>query len=211
VAARSLRALVRVALSSFLLTVTGGLRSLAAQNPCDFEPYGPGCYWEVSVTPAGDTVGVPVDGFTSHSLMFTVFNTGTNSDTYDLYCTSTGTISCSNSQGAVTLISGLSALISVTYGSTPGHGTLTLTAVGRSVGSTAAGYYEVFDPPLRISMRPHNGYHRSAGQCAMACFDNVTSYSTPARGHDRLLERTSAGPSYCAGRCATPGGRCVRH
>src|SRR6266545_4162929 len=42
-----------------------------------------------------------------------------------------------------------------------------------------ASYVTPADPPA-IDLTPHNGYNRNVGQCVAACFNTVTSYTTPA-------------------------------
>ncbi|HET9385247.1 MAG TPA: hypothetical protein VFO67_08880, partial [Gemmatimonadales bacterium] len=155
---------------------------LASQNPCDGDPYWPGCYWGVAVYAPADTIGVPVDGFSTHWQGFTLLNEGTNSDTYDLYCSSTGNVVCSSSYvGAQSLYGGLSTPVSVQYSITAaGTGTLTLTAIGRSVGTTSSSSPTLVDPPIRIATSAHNGHNWRSDLCTNECFHSSIQYSTPA-------------------------------
>ncbi len=45
---------------------------------------------------------------------------------------------------------------------------------------TETGTYTTPPPPPFVDLSVHNGYNRNIAMCAMACFDNVTSYTTPA-------------------------------
>lgn len=151
---------------------------LSAQNPCYDEPFGPGCYWEFSVTPSADSL--PVLG--SGTAYFSLANTGTNFETFNLTCTATGNASCSYDQGSLSLGSGASQLIGVTFTTTPtGTGSITLTASGISSGYATQGSSGIIDPPLWLVTGAHNGFNRTTTGCAVAnCFHAVMAYSTPA-------------------------------
>ena len=150
--------------------------SAAGQNPCDYEPYGPGCYWSFYVSPQPDSVPLASQGIA----YFNVVNSGTNFEIFTLTCSSSGGVSCVHDQGGVNLFGGSSYLIGVTFSSS-GPGALALTASGQYSSWSESGTTTIYDPYLIwLSASPHNGYNQSVALCEFNCFNAVLTYSTPS-------------------------------
>jgi len=77
---------------------------------------------------------------------------------------------------------GCSAYASADFTATLEEGLNTIRAVicgNPDCGEAVVGFTTPADPPV-IDLTPHNGYNRNASLCVAACFNTVTSYTTPA-------------------------------
>jgi len=147
-----------------------------AQNPCNDEPYGPGCYWAFHVVPSADSLPLVAQSIA----YFTLMNDGTNFESFTLTCSSSGGVSCAYDQGSTTLFGGTSTLVGVIF-SASSPGALTLTATGFYSAWAEGGTTVVYDPyRIWLSATQHNGYNQSVALCTLSCFNGVMSYSTNA-------------------------------
>ena len=133
----------RCLLLSLLCLVAGLLaRPLAAQDSLPDAPMSMMCEigcvaWEVSVSPHSATIGQTANT-SGHGISFTVQNRGYGDDSYNLTCTTTGSITCTSIKlngvpvSQVVLDAEASASIAVTYNvGAAGTGTLKFKADGR--------------------------------------------------------------------------------
>jgi len=138
---------------------------------------GPAPTWSVSVTPDGASVQ-KADSSSGNTYTFTVKNTGSQSDFYDLTCAVTGVVtSCVLNKSTATLSAGASTTVVATYGiGGAGLGVVTVTASGDAVDS---GYINVGTTNPSISVAPQNGAYRDVGKCLAACFDAIYAHAAP--------------------------------
>lgn len=136
-----------------------------------------------SVSPCGTHVTQSTNK-TGLQQTFTITNNGEAQDTYDLSCTRSGLVTSCSVTSFVTIRSGSSASVTVTYstGSTVGSGVLSLNATGTDDSPTGYVNVDVTAPgvPPAISLSPHSENVRNRSLCAAGCFDATLSYSTPA-------------------------------
>ncbi len=132
--------------------------------------------WSVSVTPDGAAVQ-NADSSSGNTYTFTVKNTGSQSDFYDLTCAITGVLtSCALNKHTVTLSAGASTTVIATYSvGNSGTGVLTVTASGDAVDS---GYITVGTTNPSVSAAPQNGAYRDVGKCIASCFDGTFVHTT---------------------------------
>ena len=148
----------------------------------------PGCpppfYYGVSVTPDGTQVSWP-SNTSGHTAQFTVTNAGNTSNTFNLSCTTSGSVSCTGlSASSVTYGAGVSGTVTATYSvGDPGSGVLILTAVGGG-GAQDNGSYNVTvtappPPAPAVSVTP----------------DGVTAPNRPANtaGYSQTFTITNTG------------------
>lgn len=112
------------------------------------------CY-TVSVTPDGTVTPSRTAGTSGYTAVFTVKNTGFNSDTYTFSCQGSLGVTCSSfTPTSKTLASNATVSVTATYAvsSTPGTGRLQLTAT--SVNSSDIGYYSVPIVTYGVSVTP---------------------------------------------------------
>ena len=142
--------------------------------------------YEVQVTPDGSAVTKPSSG--TYTAVFTVKNTGTNPDSYDLICAASGVLQCvSVSQTPISLDPNEQTNITVTYtASSAGVNTLSLSAgsvegFGHFVSDDGSYTVTVNGPgaPV-ISTAPQNASYRDVSKCIASCFDGTYSHSSPA-------------------------------
>ena len=121
-----------------------------------------GCLaYQVQVTPDGDTSATWLQQTSGHTALFTVTNTGTSGDEYDIACGYTGAVtSCSPSASGVVLAAGQGTKVTVTYAvGAAGWGTVTLTATSVDHGSSDGGAWTVpvAGPPAVTLAAPGSG------------------------------------------------------
>jgi RHS repeat-associated protein len=140
---------------------------------------------QVLVTPHGGSATAGANT-TGNTVNFTVKNTGTSIETFDLSCSSFGQVTActSLSQSRVTLKNGLSTTITAFYNTgNGGSGNVTLDATGEINGFSDEGWFNV-----TVTAPPHlapgvataiSGDLRDVDRCVINCADNVFTYSTP--------------------------------
>ncbi len=122
------------------LTATGSQVSDAGSYTVPIVAYG------VAVTPDGGTAPARPSGSSGFSETFTIQNTGTASNTFNLSCGGTAPVSCSGvTPTSVTLGAGASTTASASYSTgQPGSGSLTLTASGTNASDAGSFTVSVF-------------------------------------------------------------------
>jgi hypothetical protein len=121
-------------------------------------PLCPSCtFFRVSVTPDGTYDPDRPKNSTGHTTTFTVTNTGNVTDSYNLSCSVTGGVTCTNvNPASKTLASQEQQVVTVTYNVGSSGGRITLEAVGEAVDT---GYRLVSTPPVinLVAPRVTNG------------------------------------------------------
>jgi len=160
----------------------------------------------VSVTPDGakQSGSHGVQG----SLVFSVKNTGTEWDAYDISCSHTGQVfTCAPPSSPIDLGPGAKVNVTVTYTGSVGVGTVTMKAESINIWENSpvenTGYYTVtvdgVDVPPSLSLANHNGDYQNRGMCltlpaggdaTVRCGDLVLAHATPpyrTLGRDRAV------------------------
>lgn len=120
-----------------------------------------GCLqYQVQVTPDGDTSATWQQQTSGHTAAFTVTNTGTSSDEFDIACGHTGAVTSCSSTSGVVLGAGKGTKVNVTYAvGAAGWGTVTLTATSATHGNDDDGVWTVpaAGPPAVTLAAPGSG------------------------------------------------------
>jgi RHS repeat-associated protein len=139
-----------------LLAVPRGARAQGMQPMC-----AGGCLpYQVQVTPDGDTSATQLQLTSGHTVAFTVTNTGTSSDEFDLACGHSGTVTSCSAASVVVLASGKGTKVNVTYAvGAAGWGSVTLMATSATHGNDDAGTWIVpaAGPPTVTLAAPGSG------------------------------------------------------
>jgi len=138
--------------------------------------------YQVTVTPKGTTTPTRPATTGGYSAVFTVQNTGQNSDTYAISCGSTGSVTCTRTSAtSLPLGSGVPQVDTAWYNvGTQGSGTLTLTAASASSRDSGSYAIPVGPPPGApvVDASPYNYAKQDYGLCAISCFAAVYAQST---------------------------------
>jgi len=163
----------------FILAITAGLAALvfspdrAIAQDCET-----GCIppYRVSVTPDNSTTPWRPNQTGGWSATFTVKNTGSEPDVYELFCNGTAGVTCTGTDSlSVSLGSGAQTVVTAFYAvGAPGTGHLTLTAVPGFGETSDGGAYNVpimvpAGAPI-VDATPYNFNKQDYGRCAAACF-----------------------------------------
>ena len=140
---------------------------------------GCGGSYSVSVSPDG-SLAIATVSTSGQTTSFTVHNTGSAADSYNLSCSATDGITCGGiSPDLITLDPAEDANVTVTFSTdATGSGTLTLTAAGNASDDGSYVMADAVAPAL--SLNPYSGNVRTTAACAAACFDLIWSHATPA-------------------------------
>ncbi len=226
-------------ISALGITLLAG--SLAAQSggkkppSTDATRIGPLCQtgcippYEVRVTPDGGNGGSKPHHTGGYSASFTVRNSGTEYDEYNLNCDlSSGSVICTGlNKTGIGLAGGAQGSVTAFYGvGDAGPGTVTLRAMSVLGDASDNGYYNVTatgtpGAPL-VTLRNHNGDNRNRALCLTAgageasawqCGDLLVTHGLPAyatMGRERslalLYNSAQAVPKPVASVAVTQGG-----
>jgi len=148
------------------------------QTGCGGPPY------SVSVTPDNGSTPSRPNQSGGWSATFTVRNTGTASDVYDITCNGAAGVTCTGTDVAsVHVASGGLAVVTAFYDvGAPGTGHLTLDAISPSSDAADGGAYNVpivvpAGAPI-VDATPYNFSKQDYGRCAAACFAATYGQST---------------------------------
>ncbi len=140
--------------------------------------------YAVSVTPDGTSTPERDANTGGYSAVFTVQNTGTNSNTYALSCWGVTNVTCTGSSlTQVTLVPGGKAFVFAYYDvGSAGTGQLRFKAVSEEWPSVDEGYFTVpvvaAGPAPIVNLDPHNADHHALARCAAGCFAATYAHST---------------------------------
>jgi len=160
--------------------------------------------WTVAVTPDGTTTPERLPNTAGLTASFTVQNTGTVADTYNLVCSSSSNITCiSSSATSLPLQPQASGVVTITYNTRAvGNATLTLTATGTTapVGAQATdpGSYQVPVVTYGVAVSPHGGFTGKAPATSTSQSFSVQNTGSVRKTYNLSISCTAT-VSVCTG------------